>query len=149
MFYLYTYMKELIKECKYHGQTNFTLENRGYFRCKKCRVEAVTKRRKLLKIKSLKYKGFKCEKCGYDKCSSSLVFHHLDPTKKDFGISSKGLIKSWEKVKVELDKCILLCANCHGEEHEKLDKQTCFNSSVEYSSDTGKVESSILSSRTK
>lgn len=41
-----------------------------------------------------------------------------DPTQKDFGIS--GTTKSFEKLKPELDKCVLLCANCHGEVHEGL-----------------------------
>ncbi len=70
------------------------------------------------------YKGAKCSLCGYDKCKSSLHFHHIDPSKKDFGISGNwGL--SWKKMKIELDKCILVCANCHGEIHEGLEiKQT-------------------------
>ena len=39
------------------------------------------------------------------------------PNKKDFGIGQKGFTRSWEKVKEELDKCILVCANCHREIH--------------------------------
>lgn len=70
------------------------------------------------KLKAIEYKGGKCCICGYDKCARSLTFHHLDPTKKDFGIS--GSTKSFEKLKPELDKCILVCANCHGEIHEGL-----------------------------
>ena len=55
--------------------------------------------------------------CGYNKCVASLDFHHEDPTKKEYGISSNGSTISWEKLKIELDKCILLCANCHRELH--------------------------------
>lgn len=71
---------------------------------------------------AIDYKGGSCQKCGYDKCNGALEFHHLDPSEKDFGISAKGDIKSWERIRVELDKCILICANCHRELHEELRK---------------------------
>ncbi len=74
------------------------------------------KKRRLYKQSLVDYKGGKCCICGYNKCLSSLQFHHLDPTKKDFTISSKSST-SIEKIKLELDKCILVCANCHGEIH--------------------------------
>lgn len=83
-------------------------------------TEAVQKRRKKLKQMSIDYKGGCCQKCGYNKCNGALEFHHLDPNKKDFAISSKGDTKSWEKLQNELDKCILVCANCHREIHEEL-----------------------------
>ncbi len=82
--------------------------------------EAVKKRRKRLREMAREYKGGKCAICGYKKCSRALGFHHIDPKKKDFGLSSRGLTRSWEKVKLELDKCILLCANCHMEVHDKI-----------------------------
>ena len=69
---------------------------------------------------AIEYKGSKCEICAYDKCADAFEFHHLDSLKKDFGISEKGYTRSWDKVKEELDKCRLLCANCHREEHSKL-----------------------------
>jgi predicted HNH restriction endonuclease len=55
--------------------------------------------------------------CGYDKCIEALDLHHKDASQKDFGISSGGLTRSWELVKAEADKCVLLCANCHRELH--------------------------------
>lgn len=70
------------------------------------------------KLKAVEYKGGKCQICGYNKCVRSLQFHHLDPNEKDFGIS--GGTKSFEKLKPELDKCILVCANCHCEIHDGL-----------------------------
>jgi len=73
--------------------------------------------RRNLKIKSVIYKGRKCENCDYDKSITALQFHHLDPSKKDFTISKSTM--SWDKIKSELDKCILLCSNCHIEEHER------------------------------
>lgn len=85
-------------------------------------VEAVVKRRRKVKEMAIEYKGSRCEKCGYDKCNGALEFHHLDPTKKDFSLSTKGHCTAWEKVKKELDKCILVCANCHREIHAGLIK---------------------------
>lgn len=87
---------------------------------KRKNVEAVQKRRRKVKKLAIQYKGGKCERCGYDKCSRALEFHHLDPNEKDFGIGHKGYTRSWEKVKEELDKCIMVCANCHAEIHDGL-----------------------------
>ena len=49
-----------------------------------------------------------------------MTFHHLDPAQKDFGLSVRGLTRSWEKMRAELDKCVLLCANCHSEVHDGI-----------------------------
>lgn len=77
-------------------------------------------RRRRIKLQAIEYKGGKCLHCGYNKSVWALTFHHLDPTQKDFAIGGNGSTKSWERMKVELDKCILLCMNCHAEEHERL-----------------------------
>lgn len=82
--------------------------------------ERVKNFRKKIKLKCVEYKGGQCEKCGYNKCIDVLEFHHLDPTKKDFGIASKGHVKSWDNIKKELDKCIMVCANCHREIHYEI-----------------------------
>jgi len=115
--------KIIDKECKIHGMTKHRiyLENKSILRhrCNKCATIAVQKRRDKLKILAVQYKGGKCEHCGYSKCVGALHFHHLDPKEKDFGIASKGYTRSWEKVKIELDKCILVCANCHSEIHHE------------------------------
>ncbi|XKT74921.1 MAG: hypothetical protein ACJKSS_02030 [Patescibacteria group bacterium UBA2103] len=79
--------------------------------------KAVAKRRKELRNKALEYGGGKCKICGYKKCKQALAFHHKDPKQKDFGLSARGLTRSWEKIQKELDKCILVCANCHAELH--------------------------------
>lgn len=71
------------------------------------------------KLKALEYKGGKCIVCGYNKSIRAMQFHHINPEEKDFGISSAGT-KSFEKIKPELDKCVLLCANCHCEVHDGL-----------------------------
>lgn len=75
--------------------------------------------RKKNKERAVEYKGGKCVKCGYKRCISALDFHHLDPNKKDFSIS-QNMNMSWDKIKKEIDKCILVCSNCHREIHEEL-----------------------------
>ena len=83
-------------------------------------IKAVYARRKKVRAMAVEYKGGRCENCGYDRCLDALEFHHKDPTQKDFSISSKGYTRSWDRVKKELDKCTILCANCHRELHAKL-----------------------------
>lgn len=73
---------------------------------------------KRIKEALIEYKGGKCQICGYNKCNSALEFHHIEPHQKDFTIS--GGTKSFENLKPEVDKCILVCANCHREIHAGL-----------------------------
>lgn len=80
----------------------------------------VSSRRQKLKALAVEYKGGQCELCGYSRCLRALEFHHRDPNEKDFAIGSKGVTRSWEKTKAEVDKCALLCANCHREIHDGL-----------------------------
>jgi len=80
--------------------------------------QAVIRRQQKMKSQALIYKGNCCVICGYNRSRYSLTFHHIDPEKKDFGISTG--IRSWSKLQKELDKCVLLCANCHGEIHEGI-----------------------------
>lgn len=116
-------MQEIL-ECKTHGATPHRREKRkgkiDYLRCCKCACAAVTKRRALLKAIAIEYKGGGCQHCGYSKCSAALEFHHTDPMQKDFGIAENGHTMSEAKMKSELDKCVMLCANCHREEHVRL-----------------------------
>jgi len=109
----------MILECKIHGFVkHYKRKNRptgksGY--CSICSIMAVTRRRQKVKVMAVEYLGGKCRECGYNKCVAALEFHHTNPKNKEFGIASYGHTKSWEKVKEELDKCIILCANCHRE----------------------------------
>lgn len=112
------------KVCNRHGLTPHTLCAGDRLKCKKCATEAVSKRRRVVKIKAIEYKGGACSQCGYDKSYEALDFHHLNPDEKDFNISHNGHTRSWESTKKELDKCILICANCHREIHAKLANQT-------------------------
>ena len=75
--------------------------------------------RRRLKIKAVAYLGGKCAKCGYNKCMRALQFHHRDRNQKEFGIAHPS-IKAWKRIQKELDKCDLLCSNCHAEEEDRL-----------------------------
>jgi len=73
----------------------------------------------------LNYKNNSCEDCGYDKCQASLTFHHIDSSTKEIEIANfhdriESLEDMNELIRIELDKCILLCANCHREKHTDL-----------------------------
>jgi len=111
----------IMRTCDKHGYTEFVLRKDGIYRCKKCSSESVQKRRKEIKEALVKYKGGKCEKCGYDKCIAALEFHHINPEEKEFGISAAGVTRSMSVLQKEADKCVLLCSNCHREFHWKLD----------------------------
>jgi len=82
-------------------------------RCNSCLANA---QRTQKKKRAILYKGGSCQHCGYNKCLRALVFHHRDPSEKNFGIGS-WRTSSWKRIKAELDKCDLLCANCHAEVH--------------------------------
>lgn len=84
--------------------------------CKKCSNKNSSKRQRELKLKALEYLGNKCQHCGFDKHPAALQFHHVDKSEKEFTLS-KRKCASIETIKAELDKCIILCANCHAIEH--------------------------------
>lgn len=85
-------------------------------------IKAVAKRRKTIRLKAIEHAGGKCIRCGYFKYPEVLEFHHKDPSKKDFNVSKKGHCRSWQRVSKEIEKCNLLCANCHREIHAELHK---------------------------
>lgn len=85
--------------------------------CKSCVNEDTKLRQRKLKIECISYKGGKCERCGIIGHPSIFDFHHKDPEEKDFMISRVRSLKFSEKHTKELDKCELLCSNCHRVEH--------------------------------
>lgn len=103
--------------CKYHGLTDWAKRKEGGYRCRKCSSEAVIRRRKKMKRILVEEHGGVCAICGYSKSINSLHFHHNDPSEKEFQISTR-LNRSLTKLRKEAKKCILICANCHGELHE-------------------------------
>lgn len=97
-----------------------SLEKRKYSDRAEYLKKAVTLRRQKIKSMALEYMGSKCQNCGYKVCDRALEFHNKDPKTKDFGIAYRGYSRSWQKVKEELDKCVLVCSNCHHEIHAGL-----------------------------
>ena len=104
-------------------------KNRHY--CYECIPEGISStRRQLAKTRAFKhflvnYKGGKCEICGYNKYEGALEFHHKNPQEKDIEIS-KWNFNYNQDIQIylnEVDKCQLLCANCHREQHYKLNIQ--------------------------
>ena len=120
------------KICEICGKS-FVIQDKGWTRkyCYDCspsitgdctNANNITIKRRAIKEMLIAYKGGKCERCGYNKCNRALEFHHLDPSQKDFGIS-KHINRNINDLKVEVDKCILLCSNCHAEVHQELYEQ--------------------------
>lgn len=113
-------------ECKHHGKTLFRLEKGGSggssYRCVECGKSRKHKKRTAAKLRNVEYLGGSCQSCGYSKNLAALEFHHVDKRTKLFSIHSCEYM-DWEDVKEELDKCILLCANCHREtENPQLER---------------------------
>ena len=75
-------------------------------------------RAQAFKRQAIEYCGGKCTHCGGIFPPAVYDFHHIDPNEKEVAIS-KIMSHSWESIKIELNKCILLCANCHRIEHNK------------------------------
>jgi hypothetical protein len=96
----------------------------GY--CKKCTHLQLRRRQRRFKELCVEYKGGKCIKCGYNRCITALEFHHRDPSEKDFALSKDSSLGFSTAVKQELDKCDILCANCHRETHFEL-KEAQYN----------------------
>lgn len=118
-----------IKPCRWASSFTQTGTPEYRARCDECHNDLSRKRNKinrnrrslLAKVRRLKrkrkcvdYMGGECVKCGYKKCMRALTFHHLFNKSKEI---SMMLDSSWLKLKKELDKCELLCFNCHMEAH--------------------------------
>ena len=118
---LLTHNREAYKYCEKCGAL-LSFNNKVGL-CVKCnhkislRAEHVKEWRRRRKQILVDYKGGRCEICGYTRCLAALEFHHINGEDKDFGISSRNIIDI-EAYKKEVDKCILLCSNCHREVHD-------------------------------
>ena len=86
--------------------------------CYNCMPDGIQLKRGDFLAKIKHAHGGKCERCGYNTCVKALEFHHIDPSKKDFTISSDNF-KLKEAIE-ESKKCILICANCHRELHDNM-----------------------------
>ena len=87
--------------------------------CKSCVLAQTVERQRNLKRLSVEYKGLTCFDCGIVDHPCVYDFHHIDPSQKDFTIAHRKQYKFDESIKKELDKCVLLCSNCHRKRHVK------------------------------
>lgn len=101
--------------CQRHGETPHTIRPDGRLSCVRCRADAVTRWRQRAKRILVAEAGGRCACCGYDRCTAALQFHHLDPNEKRFGLGSRGLARSLDRLREEAAKCVLVCGNCHAE----------------------------------
>lgn len=108
-------IEELPMECVRHGMTDHVLARPGRYLCRRCRSEAVARRRRRVKEILVREAGGQCQLCGYDRSIFALHFHHRDPKSKSFGLAQRGITRAIRQVREEAAKCVLLCANCHAE----------------------------------
>lgn len=108
--------------CKHHGKQEFAREKVGKgfgYRCKVCRSNRATDRRRQIKSDLVKSRGGGCEICGYNRSVRALHFHHLNPSLKQFGLAT-SIRRPYSLILEEAAKCILLCSNCHAEVEDGL-----------------------------
>jgi hypothetical protein len=104
------------RACRRHGRVEFALYGvvRPRWFCKKCVSDAVTRRQQKVKRVLVEEAGGRCAVCGYSRTVVNLQFHHIDPSKKTMRMdASRG--KALDTYRAEAKKCVLVCANCHGE----------------------------------
>ena len=105
----------------------------------------------------MEYKGsIGCTKCGYNKCQASLAFHHINPEEKEFGISKIGkrfrsISELTKEITDELDKCNVLCSNCHLEEHSHVEffdihKDFIYEKASNYKEKQSKLDRNLVKS---
>lgn len=108
-------VRNLRMRCARHGETEFSLDRGGGYRCRRCRSEAVSRRRRKMKTILVEEAGGACCVCGYGRHMRALHFHHIDPSSKRLTVSAKGVSLSLERLRAEAQKCVLVCSNCHAE----------------------------------
>ena len=121
-------MSEIMKTCKRCGEEKpreefYKLKGKQYdpewdcrdSHCKTCRKQYQADRLRERKREAVEYLGGKCQDCGLVSHACVYDFHHRDPSQKDFTLGKN--FKSFASIKDELDKCDLLCANCHRIRH--------------------------------
>jgi hypothetical protein len=106
-------ISEFYKRKNKHGYTHY---------CISCLIKQATERQRKLKKEAIDYKGGRCQICLYNKCVAALEFHHLDRKNKKFNISHIKTTKLNNLLLEELDKCVLLCSNCHREVESGITK---------------------------
>jgi hypothetical protein len=106
-----------MRTCSRHGPIfhyRFNRGGRAQWRCRRCVGEAVTRRKQKVRRILVAEAGGRCAVCGYDRCIVNMHFHHVDPATKALNMTAQ-MGRSLAAFREEAKKCVLLCANCHGE----------------------------------
>lgn len=114
--------------CKLCGNKFKDYQNKQRARCGSCNTKI---RRYRAKTSAIKLLGGKCADCGWRGNQAAFQFHHSDPRRKDFVIGNVAN-KSWDVIKNELGKCVLLCANCHAIRHSTKDNGKFVKEALKY-----------------
>lgn len=108
-------LRERARE-KYHAEPERHREYQRQFRRRRPEYARNWARERREWIRSLK-KGRPCDGCGQTFAPAAMDWHHRDPATKAFGINGSAYSRSKEAILAEVEKCDLLCANCHREHH--------------------------------
>lgn len=114
-------IKPIHKYCELCGNKIKQYNNGNRKRCGSCNTRI---RRYRTKKRGVEYLGGKCVRCNWSGNIAAFEFHHID-NNKEFNIGSANN-KSWDILKKELNKCELLCSNCHRIEHSKYNEDDNF-----------------------
>jgi hypothetical protein len=114
--------------CKICNNKFKDYQSKGRLRCGSCNTKI---RRYRAKAAAIKYLGGKCTNCGWQGSQAAFQFHHTNPKIKDFIIGNVAN-KSWDAIKEEMKKCVLLCANCHSIEHSTKDEDIFIKEALNY-----------------
>lgn len=110
-------------ECGVHGLVPHSKHHNGNatprYRCNKCQALRVKSIVDVKRQMAYAHYGDSCSICGYSRCKSALEWHHKDPKEKELN-PARVFSRSWDKIMKELDKCVLLCSNCHREVHSGM-----------------------------
>jgi hypothetical protein len=107
--------KEYNKKYRQENAERMTfLKNRWKMKNREQNTSWARETKRQNKIKAVEYAGGCCQLCGYNRCLAALEFHHINPEEKEY-VPTQLLNCKWERIVLEINKCILLCANCHRE----------------------------------
>lgn len=102
--------------------------------CIDCNRETTNKKKHAIKDFAIMYKGGKCSVCDVKYTRNNYAFHHTEPEHKDFSVGDRNGISIPELTR-ELDKCVLVCHNCHSEVHHELTLKNGYTNKIKGNSE--------------
>ena len=95
------------------NRTRWRRKNPGYNRQYKINHQEIKRRGRVVNRSLKTQRGGACEICGYNKDMRALVWHHRNPQEKEQNLTSLVRNGCVNKMKIEIQKCALICGNCH------------------------------------